>query len=432
MKKYLDKNVYEAFKERINYIFDEFEHIYVSLSGGKDSSVTLQLIDIEAQKRHRKVDVMFIDYEAQYQMTIDHVNELKQLKSIGEFYHICLPFKAANSNSIFQPNWYPWNEKYKDIWVRNLPEDSINQYNHPFGDLYNENLFLRGLFKMFSTWYKDLHGTDKVANIIGLRSDESMNRFRAIAFGKSLYKDINWTTDNGNGIYSCYPIYDFRTEDVWVAVSKFDFKYNLAYDLMYKNGLSIHEQRIAQPYGFKQFRSLEQWSLIEPETWIKVVNRVSGANFGNMYGKTKLLGHNGTSKPEHFSWEQYTVFLLESLGLYSPELRDHYVRKLKIYFEHYIEENRINNIKEIPDEISKEDVIKIHARENGRWIQWKRIAKCIEKNDFALTGCNYGLTKADKESMKNLKKKWGDLLGIDEYQTKPFIELKKEIENEKD
>ena len=36
-KNYLDKNVYELAQERLNFIFDEFEHIYVSFSGGKDS-----------------------------------------------------------------------------------------------------------------------------------------------------------------------------------------------------------------------------------------------------------------------------------------------------------------------------------------------------------------------------------------------------------
>ena len=35
MKKYLDKNVYQASNERIKFVFDNFGKIYVSFSGGE-------------------------------------------------------------------------------------------------------------------------------------------------------------------------------------------------------------------------------------------------------------------------------------------------------------------------------------------------------------------------------------------------------------
>ena len=422
-----NKNVYDSAIERFEFIFNEFENIYISVSGGKDSSLTVQLANIVAKKMNRKFDVMFVDYEAQYQATINHIYELKKLSQIDTFYHIALPFKSNNSSSVFNKFWYPWSEKYKDIWVRELPEDAITIKNNPFEELYNEELFLRGMFKMFSTWYKKVKNTNKVANIQGIRADESMNRFRAIAFGKNMYKNINYSTDNFNGVFSLYPIYDWRTEDLWAAVYKFNFYYNKVYELLWKKGVSIHEQRIAQPFGFRQMGSLNQWSYIEPDTWAKVVNRVSGANFGNMYAKTKLLGHNGTCKPDNLSWEEYLIFLLESLGLYSEELMLHYYRKIRIYFDHYIKEKRISQLSEIPEEIDKETVIREKGRDNGRWIQWNRLAKCVEKNDFALTGCNYGITKKDKETMQNLKNKWGLLLGLEDYNTNEMNKLSNEI-----
>ena len=431
-KKYLNnKNVYEAALERFNFLFDEFEYVYISLSGGKDSSLAIQILNQVAQKRNRTYDVMFVDYEAQYKATINHIYELKKLSNINNFYHICWSFKANNASSVFDRFWYPWNEKFKKIWVRDMPKDSINIYNCPknFEKYFKEDFFLRDLFKAFSEWYKDINETNKVANIQGIRSDESLNRFRAVALGKNMYKDIPWTTDNFNGVYSAYPIYDFTTEDVWTCVAKFNFSYNEIYELMYKDGLSIHEQRIAQPFGLMQKNSLNQWAKYEPETWEKLVNRVSGAGFGALYAKTSLMGCNGTEKPDHLTWEEYTVFLLESLGLYCKELENHYYRKIRHYIEHYIEEGRIKHHKEIPDSIDKKTVIEQLGRENGRWIQWKRIAKCIEKNDFALAGCNYGLTKADKQDMRKLKEKWGTFLGL-EPTTKPMQKLKEEIENE--
>src|SRR5690606_34699963 len=93
MKKYLNKNVYTALKERIHYLFDEFQAVYVSFSGGKDSSVLLQIVNKIAAERHRSFDVFFFDFEAQYSATIDHINELKKLPQIGKFYHFCLPLE---------------------------------------------------------------------------------------------------------------------------------------------------------------------------------------------------------------------------------------------------------------------------------------------------------------------------------------------------
>ena len=43
MKKYIKKSVYEAAMERIKFIFDEFENVLVSFSGGKDSGVMLEM-----------------------------------------------------------------------------------------------------------------------------------------------------------------------------------------------------------------------------------------------------------------------------------------------------------------------------------------------------------------------------------------------------
>lgn len=37
------ENVYELIQKRLKFIFDEFDNIYVSFSGGKDSGVLLNL-----------------------------------------------------------------------------------------------------------------------------------------------------------------------------------------------------------------------------------------------------------------------------------------------------------------------------------------------------------------------------------------------------
>lgn len=426
-KLYLDKNVFDASVERLNFIFDEFDLIYLSVSGGKDSSVMMQITNKIAEERNRKYDVFYMDLEGQYQATMNHISELKKLSQVRTFYHMCLPVNLSNACSVFQPHWTCWDETVKDKWVRAMPEDAINIHNHPFGDYFVYGEEFETWMVKFPLWLKEKFHKDKVAGLVGIRADESLNRFRSIAFGKSLYKGKKWSTDNGNGYYSFYPIYDWATEDIWGAVSKYNLKFNEVYEMLYKNGLSIHQQRICQPYGMDQRVSLNQWAVLEPETWHKIVNRVSGANFGNIYCKTSLLGHNNTEKPDHLSWQEYAVFLLESLGLYSPELMKHYIRKIQIYFEYYKTKFNVD-IHEIPDDISKKDLnyYKEKYNENG-WISWKRIARCIEKNDYACHYLSYGLTITDKEEILVLKKKWGKLLGL-QTNRKDLRELHKEIE----
>ena len=78
MKKYLDINVYEATQARLKYIFEHFENIYVSFSGGKDSGLLLNLV-LDYKRRHniqKKIGVFHQDFEAQYQTTTDFVTRM--------------------------------------------------------------------------------------------------------------------------------------------------------------------------------------------------------------------------------------------------------------------------------------------------------------------------------------------------------------------
>ncbi len=76
MKRGIGVSVLQAARERIRYSFDHFERVYVSFSAGKDSSVMLHLVMEEAIRRGRRVGVLFIDLEAQYELTIKHAEEM--------------------------------------------------------------------------------------------------------------------------------------------------------------------------------------------------------------------------------------------------------------------------------------------------------------------------------------------------------------------
>ena len=134
MKKKIGINVFEAAKQRIAYTFDNFEKIIVSFSAGKDSTVMLHMVCEEARKRNTKVAVMLIDLEGQYKKTIEHAEKCREMyKDCTEWYWICLPLHLRNAVSVYQPFWKCWDPEQKEMWIRELPKNSINDESYfPF------------------------------------------------------------------------------------------------------------------------------------------------------------------------------------------------------------------------------------------------------------------------------------------------------------
>lgn len=59
------KSVLDAAIERLNLVFDQFETVCISLSGGKDSTVLFHLAHAIAKERGRTLHVLIIDLEGQ-------------------------------------------------------------------------------------------------------------------------------------------------------------------------------------------------------------------------------------------------------------------------------------------------------------------------------------------------------------------------------
>jgi len=424
-----DKNVLEAAFERYEIAFNNFDNIYFSVSGGKDSSIMLQLAAMVARKLNKKFDVLYIDLEAQYKSTIDHVEELiEDTKDVvGRFYWCALPLSLRNAVSVIQPKWICWDKKDKHKWVRDMPRNKhvINEDNCPW-DWFERGMEFEQFIVDFAVWYEQEHKGLCAAGI-GIRSDESLNRFRTIVSDRKVrFKDYGWTTklklnqDKWIDLYNFFPLYDWRTEDVWGAVAKYDFSFNEIYELMYKNGLSIHKQRLCQPYGDDQRNGLDQFKALEYETWERVLNRVHGVNFGNIYARTSLLGNIKSEKPDDMSWEQYAVWLLETLGLYAPELEDHYYRKIKTFMKWYEEKEGVG-LDDIPDTADR----KLETAK--KVASWRRIARAIERNDFWMSRLSFGQTKSDVKRMFELKKKYKNLIYGKDTDSKPLKRVAKEL-----
>ncbi|WP_125153635.1 DUF3440 domain-containing protein [Clostridium rectalis] len=429
-KIYTDKNVLDASLERFEIMFNETDNMYLSVSGGKDSSIMLQLCAKVARKLNKKFSVLYIDLEAQYRHTIEHVEELMECTKdvVEKFYWCCLPLSLRNAVSVIQPKWICWDKNDMHKWVRKMPNYKcvINENNYPKEWTWFEcGMEFEDFILHFAEWFNQTH-SGITSTGVGIRSNESLNRFRTIiSKTKTKYKNYNWTTQIKLGakflnVYNFYPLYDWETGDDWGAVSKLNLKYNYIYELMYKNGVSIHQQRLCQPYGDDQRNGLDQFRALEPETWEKVLNRVHGVNFGNIYCRTSLLGNIKSEKPFNMTWQQYAVFLLESLGLYAPELRDHYVKKIKTFIKWYEDKEGIS-LDKIPDTADKK------LESSKKIASWRRIARAIEKNDFWMGRLSFGQTKSDVEKMFELKKKYKNLIYGKDTDSKPLKRIAEEL-----
>lgn len=391
VKKYQSDNVLEAARKRVAYAFDNFERIYVSFSGGKDSSVTLHLVMEEAIKRERKVGVLLIDLEAQYSQTIEHAEEMFDLyREHIELYWVCLPMLLRNAVSAFQPRWCCW-EPDKE-WVRDIPVKNGVVSIPRFFDFFKEKMEFEEFMVLFGVWFG--RGKD-ACGFVGIRSDESLNRFRTVTSRKKeCHNGRRFTTKVENGLYNIYPIYDWRTEDIWRYHAQFpDKPHNAIYDRMHQAGISIHQARLCQPYGDDQRRGLWLYHVLEPNTWFKLVKRVSGANSGALYinESGNVNGYNKITKPKGHTWKSFCNLLLNTLP---KPTREHFVKRFSTFIRGWKGRGYRDGI---PD--SAPTVL-----ENKHWApSWRRMCKVILRNDHWCKGL--GLTQPKSAAYSAYMKK---------------------------
>lgn len=312
---YKTTNVYDAANERIEYIFNNFERVYLSFSGGKDSGVMLNLALDYMKKnniRDRKLGIQILDNEANYEYSLEFMHKIIRENSEWlEVYWCCLPITLPCTVSAYEVDWQCWGIEDEHRWIMPMPSDDyvVNIDNHPFGDLFVENMNYDEFWDMFSEWYSQ---GKSCANMIGIRTQESLNRFRALMnSAKETHGGNMWTKKNTKNTFNVYPIYDWRTTDVWTANAKFEWDYNKLYDTFYMAGVPVETMRVASPFMSESKASLNLYKVIDGHTWARLCARVGGANFIATYGKQ--LNYHSFRLPDGHTWKSFVKFLLNTL-----------------------------------------------------------------------------------------------------------------------
>lgn len=429
---FLDTNVYENLQLRLKFIFEEFDNIYVSFSGGKDSGLLLNLVLDYQQKYYpnKKIGVFHQDFEAQYNMTTEYVERtFDRIEKMVEPYWVCLPMATRTAVSNYEMYWYPWDDKKKDIWVRNMPKrDYVINLDSNIMSTYRYRMHQEDLAKQFGRWYRDIHGGTSTICLLGIRAEESLHRYNGFLNKKYSYKKQCWISSQYKNVWCGSPIYDWSLSDVWHAHFKFGYEYNKLYDLFFMSGLKPSQMRVASPFNDYAKDSLNLYRIIDPDAWIKLVGRVKGANFGSIYGKTKAMGYHNVTLPEGHTWKSFTVFLLSTLP---SNVRNQYVKKFRtsIDFWHNIggglDDDVINELRDKGYDIEINGVSNYTLMKHSRVIfkgeipdhtddiystkdvpSWKRMCYCILKNDHICRFMGFGITRDQQRKIDLIREKY--------------------------
>lgn len=382
MKKYTNQNVLDAAKERIKFTFDNFPKIYLSFSGGKDSTVMIHLVADEARSRGQKFAVLIVDLEGQYEMTINHLlNVCEEYKDIIDLYWVCLPVSLRNAVSVYQPQWKCWDKGQEKEWIRKPPACAITDIN--YFDFFEDGMEFEEFVPLFGEWYAK---GELTACLVGIRADESLNRYRTIANKRKItIKDKAYTTKVTDNVFNVYPIYDWKTEDIWVYTKKSGKSMNQVYNRMYMAKVPLAQMRICQPYGDDQRRGLWLFHLLEPQTWNKVVQRVSGANSGALYIEESgnINGYGKISKPNGLTYKKYAELLLSSMPRVT---REHYKKRFNTFCYWWKQRGYPDGIPdEAPYELEAEKIVP----------SFRRIVKSILRNDYWCKGLSFTQPKSE-------------------------------------
>lgn len=312
-QRYTGKTVLEAARGRVSFLFDNFESIVVSISGGKDSTVLAHLALAEARRRERRIGLFLLDEEVLYQSSVDQVDHI-MTAAPGNTIPLWLQieFHLTNATSVAEGQLICWEAGKHKIWMR--PKRS-NAIQHPPWDRTTETVRNKnkgfGFYDAIENFERSYKNT---CFLVGLRAaGESPNRWRAVVKNPV---DIGgtrtfWATKKGPNV-AAYPIYDWNFHDVWKYIYDEKLRYSKIYDLQFKKGYPINQMRVSSLIHERAFKSICDLPEFEPKTYARLIKRIKGIELAQETGKAAKM-FACRKLPKNFkSWIVYRDFLVKT------------------------------------------------------------------------------------------------------------------------
>lgn len=293
---YINENVLCQAIKRISLIFDNFENIIVSISSGKDSTALYWLVLNEAIKRERKIGVFFLDQEAEYSSSITLIEHMMCHENVIPLWYQ-VPLYMTNATSYNEGMFHAWGEN--ESWIRDKNDIAIKGI---VGKYPNR-------FYSFFQWMEKSH--PNTAFFIGIRAEESLNRLRAVIKNPG-WDNIRWSTKTkGTNTFRFYPLYDWSVGDIWKYISDNNLPYNSIYDKMYQSNKNFYKtMRVSNLIHEKSFKCLGDLQLYEPETFNKLLGRISGIHVASIYVKEDSVFETIKLPSEFKTWYDFREHLL--------------------------------------------------------------------------------------------------------------------------
>jgi len=348
-------DVFTAATQRIEDAFNNLpDPIFVSFSGGKDSTVVLMLSLAAARKFDRlPLKVITVDEEVIDPDTTAYIEDVGSWPDV-ELHHICHPIQHTYRSEV-RSHWYPWNPAYKNVWARDMPEKGIQLWDTRLGDgIKNGYVDLIGAYAM------DTLGYPSFTTLSGIRTQESINRLRA------MFTSGKHTIVRGPETY-LKPIYDWSWKDVWHAIRIHGWQYSQFYEKAHMVGKSFHKTRVAVWGNVSSMSDVKFFQAFYPDFWERAIKRLPEMATFAKHAQSELFT---VKLPPGMTYREYTFLLLSAME--DPESKAFWEKQIELYIGRWL----ARSSEPLPDEpiLTTSGYLTSNS--------WKNLANAMARNDL--------------------------------------------------